>query len=94
MFSFNEGSRSYAKRFVIIFTDGLMVVSRELKTLADHLVHFPNMIVATVGIGSSVKHDHLELISTDINSILQPSANSIWRYLQSNLAVPGCLGEY
>ncbi|VDI18149.1 Hypothetical predicted protein [Mytilus galloprovincialis] len=91
MFSFYDGSRSYAKRFVIIFTDGLMAASRELIILADHLVHFPNMIVASVGIGSSVKHDHLELISTDINSILRPSANSIWKYLQSNLAVPGCL---
>ncbi|VDI63546.1 Hypothetical predicted protein [Mytilus galloprovincialis] len=91
MFSFYDGPRSYAKRFVFIFTDGLMAFSRELITLADHLVRFPNMIVATVGIGSLVKHDHLELISTDINSILRPSANSIWKYLQSNLAVPGCL---
>ncbi|CAC5373570.1 Alpha-tectorin [Mytilus coruscus] len=91
MFSFSEGARSYAKRFVIIFTDGLMVASSELKTQADHLLSFPNMIVATVGIGSSVKHDHLELISTDINTILRPSAYSIWKYLQSTLAVPGCL---
>ncbi|XP_063410688.1 uncharacterized protein LOC134693718 [Mytilus trossulus] len=68
-----------------------MVASSELKTKADRLLNFPNMIVATVGIGSSVKHDHLELISTDINAILRPSANSIWKYLQSNLAVPGCL---
>ncbi|CAG2237087.1 unnamed protein product [Mytilus edulis] len=64
------------KRFVIIFTDGLMVASSELKTQADHLLSFPNMIVATVGIGSSVKHDHLELISTDLNAILRPSANT------------------
>ncbi|CAC5373566.1 Sushi, nidogen and EGF-like domain-containing protein 1,Alpha-tectorin [Mytilus coruscus] len=91
MFSYNDGSRLYANRFVIIFTDGLMVASRELKTQADHLLSFSNMIVATVGIGSSVKHDHLELISSDFNSILRPSANSFWKYLQSALAVPGCL---
>ncbi|CAC5407372.1 unnamed protein product [Mytilus coruscus] len=91
MFSFYDGPRSYAKRFVIIFTDGLMVASSQLKTQANHLLSFPNMMVATVGIGSSVKHDHLELISTDLNSILRPSANSIWKYLQSSLAVPGCL---
>lgn len=92
MFSYNDGSRLYATRFVIIFTDGLMAASRELKTQADHLRSFSNMIVATVGIGSSVKHDHLELISSDFNSILRPSANSFWKYLQSSLAVPGCLG--
>ncbi|XP_052082609.1 uncharacterized protein LOC127720179 [Mytilus californianus] len=91
MFSYNDGSRLYATRFVVIFTDGLMVASSELKTQADHLLGFSNMKVATVGIGSSVKHDHLERISTDINSILRPSANSIWKYLQSSLAVPGCL---
>ncbi|XP_071145017.1 uncharacterized protein [Mytilus edulis] len=90
MFSYNDGSRLYATRFIIIFTDG-MAASRELKTQADHLRSFSNMIVATVGIGSSVKHDHLELISSDFNSILRPSANSFWNYLQSSLAVPGCL---
>ncbi|CAC5407374.1 Sushi, nidogen and EGF-like domain-containing protein 1,Alpha-tectorin [Mytilus coruscus] len=91
MFSYNDGSRLYAKRFVIIFTDGLMVASSELKTQVDHLLGFLNMKVATVGIGSSVKHVHLERISTDINSILPPSATSIWKYLQTALAVPGCL---
>lgn len=94
MFSYNDGSRLYATRFVIIFTDGLMAASEELKIQADHLRSFSNMIVATVGIGSSVKHHHLELISSDFNSILRPSANSFWKYLQSALAVPGCLGWY
>lgn len=94
MFSYSKGSRSYAKRFIIIFTDGLMVLSPELKTEVGNLLGYPNMIVSSVGIGSSVKHDHLEQISTDINTILRPSAHNIWNYIQKSLAVPGCLGTY
>lgn len=71
-----------------------MVLSPELKTEVGNLLGYPNMIVSSVGIGSSVKHDHLEQISTDINTILRPSAHNIWNYIQKSLAVPGCLGTY
>ncbi|CAC5402877.1 Sushi, nidogen and EGF-like domain-containing protein 1,Alpha-tectorin [Mytilus coruscus] len=35
LFTYSNGSRSYAKRFTFIFTDGLMVQSNQLETAAD-----------------------------------------------------------
>lgn len=90
LYAFSKGSRSYAKRFIFIFTDGLMVESHELKTAADSLKSLSNMEVVSVGIGASVKHDLLERISTDFTTVLYPSADMIWKYIQSSLAQPGC----
>ncbi|CAC5402873.1 Sushi, nidogen and EGF-like domain-containing protein 1,Alpha-tectorin [Mytilus coruscus] len=90
LFTYSKGSRSYAKRFTFIFTDGLMVESNELKTAADSLKSLPNMEVVSVGVGASVKHDLLERIATDFTRVLYPSADMIWKYLQSSLAQPGC----
>ncbi|XP_076079078.1 uncharacterized protein LOC143049268 [Mytilus galloprovincialis] len=91
LFSYFGDPRSYAKHFTIIFTDGLMVQSNELETAADNLKHLSNMEILSVGIGTSVKHDLLERIATDFTRVLYPSADIIWKYLQSSLAQPGCL---
>ncbi|XP_052089062.1 uncharacterized protein LOC127725814 isoform X2 [Mytilus californianus] len=91
LFSYLKGSRSYAKHFTVIFTDGLMVQSNKLETAADELKSLSNMEVVSVGIGASVKHGLLERISTDFTRVLYPSADMIWKYLQSSLAQPGCL---
>lgn len=68
-----------------------MVQSNELETAADNLKHLSNMEILSVGIGTSVKHDLLERIATDFTRVLYPSADIIWKYLQSSLAQPGCL---
>lgn len=89
LYSYGRGSRSYAKRLVIILTDGLLVETSDLITEANDLKNFCNVL--TVALGKSVKHDLLERISTNTDSILQPSASKIWQFLQAKYANPACL---
>jgi len=89
LYSYGRGSRSYAKRLVIILTDGLLVGTSDLITEANNLKNFANVL--TVALGKSVKHDLLERIATNTESILQPSSSKIWRFLQEKYANPACL---
>jgi len=89
LYSYGRGSRSYAKRLVIILTDGLLVGTSDLITEANNLKNFANVL--TVALGKSVKHDLLEKIATNTESILQPSSSKIWRFLQAKYANPACL---
>jgi hypothetical protein len=74
---------------VIILTDGLLVGTRDLIEEANNLKNFASVL--TVALGKSVKHDLLERISTNMDSILQPSSSKIWRFLQAKYANPACL---
>lgn len=89
LYSYGRGSRSYAKRLVIVLTDGLLVGKSDLITEANNLKSFANVL--TVALGKSVKHDLLEKIASNTESILQPSSSKIWRFLQAKYANPACL---
>jgi hypothetical protein len=74
---------------VIILTDGLLVTTRDLVEEANNLKNFASVL--TVALGKSVKHDLLERISTNMDSILRPSSSKIWRFLRAKYANPACL---
>lgn len=91
MFMYNyRGCRSYAKKFALIFTDGLMPEGT-LITDANNLKSVSTVIM--VGIGTSVQHSLLDKLATD-KTVFSPNAEKIWTYLQLNLARPSCLGKF
>lgn len=89
MYMYNyRGSRSYAKKLALIFTDGLMP---EGNLIAEANTLKSISTIAMVGIGTSVQHSLLDKLATN-ETVLSPNAERIWGYLQMRLARPSCLG--
>jgi hypothetical protein len=72
-----------------ILLEEISVGTRDLIEEANNLKNFASVL--TVALGKSVKHDLLERISTNMDSILRPSSSKIWRFLQAKYANPVCL---